>query len=288
VVRGFGTVGEPIAKKVYPGKFTAYRRFRFTPAPISVLSSRIGEAWNYFAVDGVFASWEHLATFREIQNMTPEMLIRQFGDGTWNPSLTATNYNGFAYKAGENVASCVISVHPAPQANCTCGFWAYNTVRETGTTGSGTSWTALAAVEVWGDVVRGTKGVRAEKMQIVGLQPPEELSRVLELPIVKAWQQLTTDLHVPVYASVAELLEFHPPEDVSDQLPPMVPVNGGEMQYPPSPHPPMPLYPFPGCDGSCMRSVPSVGTSPSWNDYYNRTSSTLSAQTQLYRSPSSW
>jgi hypothetical protein len=147
-----------------------------------------------------------------------------YGGPQWEPCLTATSYGHVVYTAGEHTAYCALNFYPeaathrAPKQGCSCGHWCYYTPDkiDIGNTGE---WTSLAAVQVWGDIVPGTKGVRAEKMQIVGVLPPDELMPGAASPIVNAWREVVAKLGVKQYRSLAELLKAHPPQDVSGLIP---------------------------------------------------------------------
>lgn len=246
MVNGFGTNYEPKDQKLVPGKLTAFRKFRFKPRPAFEIDSADAE-WRCFA-DGA-APWSRMSAHRwqrmgDILARHGEMYAdAYYGANEWKPCLTAAGYGNYAYGPGEHTAVCSSSFfhephewdyHEAPKSDCTCGFWAYYTPDQIDT-GCGNDWMATAAVEVWGDVVLGEKGVRAQKMQIVGLMVPKEVTETEQISIVQAWHKVVGELGVPQYGNRAEFLEFHPPQDVSELLPK---------------RPPVPDYPYPITDGS--------------------------------------
>lgn len=211
-VSGFGAnSGEIKEQKVIPDKLITYRMFRFAPQ----LNSNPKHSWGSFA--------------------------REPSRGGWSPTLTPASYNMLGYdRPGVYTAMCQRTkgpqfsysnyrvrlmddvyvgegAHRAPEKTCTCGFWAYYTP-EVVDTGNSMEWMALAAVNVWGDVVLGDKGVRAEMMEIVGLQIPQELHDA-DAAIVDAWIGLCAKLQVPYYWAKSELVKFHPPQDVSELIP---------------------------------------------------------------------
>lgn len=209
-VSGFGAnSGEIKDQKVIPDKLLVYRRFRFRPG-------HIGGKAEYL--------WANFMNHPEVG---------------YRPCLSAASYVDVFYdRPGVYTAMChrhqmravrvVLSMladqsgekalaHTAPDKDCQCGFWSYFTP-EVVDTGNGEDWTALAAVKVWGDVVLGELGVRAQKMEIVALQPPMELATA-DRRIVEAWQELTGKLKVPSFWAKADLLTFFPPQDVSELIP---------------------------------------------------------------------
>lgn len=230
MVAGFGTNYEPKDRKLVPGKLTAFRKFRFKPRP-AFETVGAGQEWTNFASG--LTPWKGL-TPRGWQAMG-DMAVRYgndyaamyYGANEWKPCLTAAGYGNVAYGPGEHEASCAhwffktvfnrLDYHTAPDPNCTCGFWAYYTPDQIDT-GCGNDWMATAAVEVWGDVVLGEKGVRAQKMQIVGLLAPTELTQA-PIEVVQAWHKMVGELSVPQYWNRAEFLEFHPRQDVSELIP---------------------------------------------------------------------
>lgn len=234
MVAGFSTGpldlrGEP---RVYPHELTAYRKFRFMPRPVYQSYLGINQEWATFASAG------EPTDFSVLQCATGDFLRRQvasvrnggydplmyYGSSQWQPCLTATTYGHVAYTSGENTAFCAGDLtadkaqHPAPHPDCSCGYWAYYTADKIDT-GTSDQWTSTAAVQVWGDIVPGTKGVRAQKMRIVGVVPPVEIHHPISTTIAQAWQQLVADLCIPQYSSLAQLLAAHPPQDVSGLIP---------------------------------------------------------------------
>jgi hypothetical protein len=223
MVEGFGTVdGEAVGPQtVYMDKLTAYRKFRFRPRAGWQTPNNLYTEWRQFAERKPPASYvqDHYLHATDV-----ERYKKLYGDTVWEPCLTATTYGHVAYGAGEHTAFCARDLfeeaahHVAPQQLCTCGFWAYSTAGNIDIGATDTSWTALAAVQMWGNIVPGTKGVRAEKMQIVGVVPPVELPEDVLNPITKAWDALLLKLHIPQYESQAELLQGHPPQDMTELL----------------------------------------------------------------------
>lgn len=233
-VPGFGTQGSDLRdQKVIPDKLTCYRRFRFRPRP-GYDMDKAGMEWHHYTLGA--KPYDMMTAYRaqlmgsKMASFGREYAERYYGANEWNPCLVATSHGHIAYTGGEHTAECSTTFftspgilvqyekHAAPYAGCSCGFWAYYTPDFTDIGGDRT-WTALAAVEVWGDVVLGTKGVRAQHMRIVGLMPPQELVDTGSYRIIAAWDKLVGELRVPQYWSKATLLEFHPEQDVSELLP---------------------------------------------------------------------
>jgi hypothetical protein len=230
MVNGFGTNYEPKDRKLIPGKLIAFRKFRFKPRPAFEFDS-VGAEWNGF-IAGV-EPWSLMPPIRwqkmgyMLASYGKAYAEMYFGANEWKPCLTAAGYGNVVYGPGEHEAVCSSSFfhkkdewdyHTAPKDDCTCGFWAYYTPDQIDT-GCGNDWMATAAVEVWGDIVLGEKGVRAQKMKIVGLLVPREVVAADNIDIVQAWHKVVGELKVPQYWNRAEFLEFHPKQDVSELLP---------------------------------------------------------------------
>jgi hypothetical protein len=235
MVDGFGSPYEGADQKLIPRGLLAYRMFRFVPRPKFLVDGQpVDREWKDFASGKppVCAEWDSDPDYRTKaawkQNLlglgAPEDRTLYHGRGVWEPSLVAVSYGHVSYAAGVNEAYCASDAfvskpsHPAPLRRCHCGFWAYYQpyVMDTGNT---VAWTLIAAVEVSGDVVLGTKGVRAQKMRILGVMPPSELAQDPVEPIVEAWRAVVKSLGVRQYDSLKELLAAYPPEDVSELLP---------------------------------------------------------------------
>lgn len=277
MVSGFGTSYEPKDRKLIPGRLTAFRKFRFRPRPVFDGGTAIQE-WTNFTTGA--KPWERMPS--RTWQMMGELSIRKgieyaqryYGANDWQPCLTAAGYGNVVYGAGEYEAVCATSYfkdrdewdfHDAPQEDCSCGFWAYYTPEKIDT-GNGNEWMATAAVEVWGDVVLGEKGVRAQKMRIVGLVAPKEL---LEAPIeiVQAWHKVVGELGVPQYWNRAEFLEFHPPQDVSELLPK---------------RPEPPEYPYLNNDGAY---VSTINRRQLWQYFSSMTTSAVGSNALYTASP---
>lgn len=233
-VEGFGAnSNEDRDETVVPATHTAYRRFRFLPRPTQ---------WENRNLDNV--SWEWGQYLRD---NTPEWRPRMYDifsgksstsfdawarellahNAVWDPCLTGATMMTAKFHAGENTAQCLfkngqwIEEHTAPHLRCECGFWAYHHPDYTDDIGLGTMLTCLAAVEVWGRTVLGTKGVRAEKMKISGVVVPESLQvgSMYDDRIMLAWKSLVKSLGVPEFQSRGELVRAFPPKDVTHLLP---------------------------------------------------------------------
>lgn len=253
-VGGFGAIrGEVKDRKMIPDELTAYRMFRFRPRP-SINKADV-EWVSYMAGENVpFSPCLSAASFRSMVYDRPgSYLALCERDDTARINL----YRALSSQPTEFLGQ---GAHIAPGENCTCGFWAYYTP-EVVDTGCGFEWMALAAVKVWGDVVLGDKGVRAQQMEIVGLQPPKDL---MDAPaeVMDAWTRLTAKLAVPYYWSKGELLRFHPPQDVSELLP-----------KPPEP----PVHPYPDMIEALRYTTRAMG--PSWT-------TAVTTSNQLYWSAS--
>jgi hypothetical protein len=229
-VEGFGIGSyEEKEERVVPAVHTAYRRFRFVPIPVAFLRSpaSVQAAWDCVTDGGI--PLDYLTTYYSLSALNRSDVLVNYVREAWGPSLVGTTMGEYAYGPGEHTAVCGMKYpchdpSTTPERSCECGFWAYHDPAYTDEIGLGTEWTCFAAVHVWGKTVLGTMGVRARKMKIIGLVPPEELqlNRVLRSPhplVLQAWDNLAKEIGVPVYETREELLKAHPPQDVSHLLP---------------------------------------------------------------------
>jgi len=149
---------------------------------------------------------------------------------TTNPlGLSAMVAPRLFMRPGENTARCLMTPyygnsawsHTAPGNDCICGFYGYYTPRLINDTGNGIENTVVAAVEVYGNVVLGTKGFRAEKLRLVALvRPTEYEARVHRYEKLQVqWRALVEAYGVPCFDTVDTMLATYPPQDVSELLP---------------------------------------------------------------------
>jgi hypothetical protein len=229
MVEGFATGLEAGETRLFPGKLTVYRKFQFLPRA-QYCSPDGSSEWIKYAGNTPPTYWEDFPVCQEKAKLYDRAYMDSiYGAPRWKPVLTGTTQSHIAYGPGEHTAHCELltcqkSRHAAPCETCGCGFWAYYDVKDTGNIGRSDIGTAvltvLAAVDVWGTVIRGTKGVRAEKMQIVGVQEPVgffDWSRNgLGRAIDAAWNGLRQELGVPQYTTVRDLVAAHPPQGIPD------------------------------------------------------------------------
>lgn len=118
------------------------------------------------------------------------------------------------WRDGPNTATClrcpprtgtsadVLPPHPAPDPDCTCGFYAYGSEAAVGDYPHGRH--VLAVVACWGRVIAGTRGLRAEQCRIEAVwlsdTVPEELVALVRDRYPSA----------AVYRDRARLLAAHP------------------------------------------------------------------------------
>jgi hypothetical protein len=167
-----------------PGTLTGYRRFRFsvdTESLTAVAQCHV-----------VITPGENTAR-HTIYNQSP-----------WRPRIPGE----FSYD----------EPHEAPREGCTCGFYGYYTPDLIDKTFNDNSWTCCAAVEVWGKVILGTKGFRAEKMRILGIVPPREIGWSGDVGRI-FWDRVVRKHDVPGYRHVGALVDAHPPQDVRHLIP---------------------------------------------------------------------
>ncbi len=122
------------------------------------------------------------------------------------------------WKPGVNQAHCLAgNPHTAPTRACGCGFWAY--WRLAGDRQVGHPHVA-ALIKGYGKVIKGPRGFRCEKAEIVGLVPPGDgtsqwagtSAELLALALEEAYAP------AEVYGSVAALLERHKAPDSQPPL----------------------------------------------------------------------
>lgn len=214
-VNGFGAnSGEKREQRLIPDKLTAYRMFRFRPR---LWTTSVKYEWA-----------EYGTTEKSTEGATPCLSAAAFpGIGYDRPGMyiascerrpSMQSFQLFKTLSGKTATiPDEEEPHGAPAPRCSCGFWAYYTP-EVVDTGNSDEWLALAAVKVWGNVVLGDKGVRAQKMEIVALQIPPELMDA-NSHVVDEWTRLAAKLKVPYFWARSELLKFYPPQDVSELLP---------------------------------------------------------------------
>lgn len=204
---GFGKIKEPSRREtLVPGKLIGFRRFFFNRADQSL---RAVSNTSFIVSPG-----ENTAEHLGFMGMNGHSAVA-CGDGV--------------YKASDNV----------PLEGCTCGFYGYCTPELIDTTYNSNVWTCCAVVEVWGKVILGTKGFRAEKMRILGVVPPSEMRQKMAplegdytfasymrmslhetyLGTLPAWQTTVAAYGVTEYATIKDMVAAHPPQDVSHLIP---------------------------------------------------------------------
>lgn len=131
--------------------------------------------------------------------------------------------------AEENVAVCKRlsprlndEEHTAPGRTCHCGFYGwydpYN-IENTGVANTISNTSVLAAIEVWGRVILGTKGFRAEKMRVKGVIPPQWLVASRNQQDYFAWIEQVENLGAEVFPTLMDMMMKYPKPDVKDLLP---------------------------------------------------------------------
>lgn len=77
-------------------------------------------------------------------------------------------YAAKAWQCGWNKAECLCTAHAAPNANCSCGFYAYYGADQT----ESHVGNVTGIIEASGRVIVGSKGFKAEKARVVALIEP--------------------------------------------------------------------------------------------------------------------
>jgi hypothetical protein len=137
------------------------------------------------------------------------------GYRTWriDPSGQLASYAlPYAWRMGEQRAACFRPGYgcvEAPSDTCMCGFYGWYSPHDTRLMAGD----VLGAIEVRGRVLLGTHGFRAERARVLGLVLPAGSKADLLRAVCR--EQL-----VPTYASVGELVEHMPADDVSQLVGP--------------------------------------------------------------------
>ncbi len=126
--------------------------------------------------------------------------------GTLYPLFSTT-----AWQDGPNTARCrvvqatdgMLPPHDAPDADCSCGFYAYGNELATGEYPYAQH--VLAVVACWGRVIAGTRGIRAEHARIEAMWMSETV------PVELATQVQFNYPSVEFFAEKSEMLAAHPP-----------------------------------------------------------------------------
>ncbi|SDI77318.1 hypothetical protein SAMN05444157_0090 [Frankineae bacterium MT45] len=129
--------------------------------------------------------------------------VRSFGlsdDG----NLFPVGGSDAPWTPGKNTARCIRgNSHDAPATDCTCGFYAYLDpawiTQRHGITG-----TITAVVSCWGQLIAGSRGVRAEFARIAALHLPADVPREVVAEV--------TALHpeVEIYRDIQQMYAAHP------------------------------------------------------------------------------
>lgn len=149
------------------------------------------------------------------------------------PGENTAEHIGYSYYSAD-----LYSRHcNAPAEGCFCGFYGYYTPELIDTTFNSNAGTCCAVVEVWGKVILGTKGFRAQKMKILGVVAPDEVVRcaptvgmvVEEMGLwareaerqvyYNAWGITVQRYGVREYPTIEDMVSSHPPQDVSHLIP---------------------------------------------------------------------
>lgn len=111
---------------------------------------------------------------------------------------------------GINVALCPNDTHDAdaPGDDCRCGFWAYDQPKTWWVDPETESGVVPAVVELTGKAVVGERGIRAQKMRVVAVVLPGDISHADRQVFVANYPQ------VRLFASVKEMLTEFPLSDL--------------------------------------------------------------------------
>lgn len=212
----FGRRGSPEA--LIPGTLRVYRHFR---------AEEHGE---------LFPPSAH--QIMEAYNLAPQVRDR------WVQDSGKSRYTSAAFRAarrphpgftrGIQQAECLLGFSsflrrhegPAPFPSCRCGFYAHYTPY-------GSFYTSVSfasgyiggyfnpipvkgVCQVSGRVIMGEKGVRAERIEILGIAPGD--IRYLPDPSSAVMDAISERYQIPVFGTIAEMADSFPPDDVSELL----------------------------------------------------------------------
>lgn len=99
--------------------------------------------------------------------------------------------------------------HDAPDYDCQCGFYSFNSLEEADKAGDGFQFPnrIRAVVSAWGDVIICEHGFRAEWMQIEAIVKQPTFAWGVEIDATAAWARIADRYSVPVI-EVPEVAEF--------------------------------------------------------------------------------
>ncbi|SOD71616.1 hypothetical protein SAMN05892883_1111 [Jatrophihabitans sp. GAS493] len=135
--------------------------------------------------------------------------VRSFGlsdDG----NLFPVGGSDAPWSPGKNTARCIRGFsHDAPATDCTCGFYAYLDpawiTQRTGITG-----TVTAVVSCWGQLIAGSRGVRAEFSRIEALYLPVDVPREVVAEVASVHPEVT------IFRDVEQMYTEHPLSELED------------------------------------------------------------------------
>lgn len=142
-----------------------------------------------------------------------------FHDGTG--SLRSMN-DKKVYEKGSNLAVCTAgsgnrhNMDRVPVKNCTCGFYAYFSPHQSDYI---SDQAFVGSCRVWGKIIRGSLGVRAQYIEIEAIAlPANAMTAYNQVWDSNSWQilqsltRLEKKYGVPVYPTLESMLADYPPE----------------------------------------------------------------------------
>jgi len=116
-------------------------------------------------------------------------------------------FSDHAWTDGANAAHCRVThghpTHDVPDPECTCGFYAYASVRAADEYPHARH--VLAVVACWGRVIAGTRGIRAQHARIEAIWMSPKVPEYLRQAVAERYPS------VSVEPDVEQLLAAHPP-----------------------------------------------------------------------------
>ncbi len=116
-------------------------------------------------------------------------------------------FSDHGWADGANAARCRVThghpAHDVPDPECTCGFYAYASVRAADEYPHARH--VLAVVACWGRVIAGTRGIRAEQARIEAIWMSPKVPAYLREAVARRYPSVSVEVDVD------QLLAAHPP-----------------------------------------------------------------------------
>lgn len=167
-----------------------------------------------------YRGWSMVSDLRRVGEECEYVCWPHCGKAEHMVPLRSVYISRHSYKPGVNVAECahdsiidlnpVPTGHPAPTAECTCGFYATHY----GFPGEYLNRPILGTVKGSGRILVGDTGFRAEKVEIEALAVGYDVSPEERPKFFEALKILGNYYNVPVFGHPTLLLEAFPPTEI--------------------------------------------------------------------------